>query len=90
MASALREGISLTRASASTARKAFWMLKPVFHLNDMGRMLNYDVRNLSSMSALERIDAFEAFMWLVYYVFENLIFLVEHCALLVEQLCYTV
>lgn len=76
MTKAMRDAIAGTRTTASNARKTFWMLKPLFHINDVCRMVKYDVNTLTKMSVLELIDVFEAFMWVMYYIFENLILLV--------------
>lgn len=69
MSQELLEAINSTRTAASNARKTFWMLKPIFHVNDVWQMLQRPLSNL------EKIDCFEAFMWFCYYIFENLIFL---------------
>lgn len=71
MSRALLESVTLTRGAASNARKALWMLKPLVHVNDVLGML----RRPQPMSLLEGVDCFEAVMWILYYVFENLIFL---------------
>lgn len=65
----LKQALVLTRAAASNARKVFWMLKPIFHLQDCLTLLP------SAVSYLQKIDLFEAFIWLLYYLFENLILL---------------
>ena len=77
MTKAMRDAIAGTRTTASNARKTYWMLKPIFHVNDVLKMMKYDLNTLSQMSALEFLDVFEAFMWIMYYIFENLILLVS-------------
>lgn len=77
MARAMRDALACTRTTASNARKTFWMLKPLFHLNDCFKMTQYNISTLSKMNALELIDVFEAFMWMLYYICENLILLVS-------------
>ena len=69
----LRESLSCTRVVASNARKTLWMLKPIFHINDVIKTLTN--KQWSCMTILEQFDCFEAFMWFLYYIFENLIFL---------------
>jgi hypothetical protein len=72
MTDALREGLTLTRGLASNARKTYWMLKPIYHIYDFQRMMNIPFKE---QDTLFHWDLFEAFMWMLYYIFENLIFL---------------
>jgi hypothetical protein len=67
-------GLNRTRSTASTARKAFWLLKSINHLNDIFSLL--EAKALSPDRPLAvKLDLLEQVFLVFYYLTENLIFL---------------
>lgn len=64
------------RRSASTSRKAFWLLKSVNHISVMTKLLsNY---KMAGESITFGLDVLEQFALVLYFWFENLVFLARH------------
>jgi hypothetical protein len=67
-------GLNRTRSTASTARKAFWLLKSINHLNDIYTMLEAKALAPDRPIAV-KLDFIEQVFLVFYYLTENLIFL---------------
>lgn len=65
-------GVKTTRRTASTARKAFWLLKSVNHIGSITTMLN---ENILEKSFVDQLDFIEQIFLVLYYLYENQIFL---------------
>ena len=65
-------GLKTTRRTASTARKAFWLLKSVNHISSITTMLN---DNILDKPLVVQLDFIEQIFLVLYYLYENQIFL---------------
>jgi len=65
-------GVKTTRRTASTARKAFWLLKSLNHIGSIANMLD---DNLLAKPLDVKLDFIEQVSLVFYYVYENLVFL---------------
>ena len=71
MSEELLHGIRTTRRSASTARKAFWLLKSINHINSIVTMVDNGI--LHQPLAVQ-LDFIEQVSLVFYYLYENGIF----------------
>mmetsp|Transcript_29836 Transcript_29836/g.28532 ORF Transcript_29836/g.28532 Transcript_29836/m.28532 type:complete len:259 (-) Transcript_29836:1300-2076(-) len=69
----LVSGLRTTRRITSTARKAFWLLKSINHIGSMNTMIRSPNEFLGSI--VGKLDFIEQFFLVLYYIFENQIFL---------------
>lgn len=68
------EALQLTKAAASTSRKAFWLLKSVNHIGVLIDMLEtYDYAEDEGFAVF--FDILEQVSLIIYYWYENLVFL---------------
>lgn len=65
-------GLRTTRRITSTARKAFWLLKSINHIGSMNTMIR---SNDFLETIVGKLDFIEQFFLVLYYFFENQIFL---------------
>ena len=65
-------GLRNTRRITSTARKAFWLLKSINHIGTLNVMLE---KNFMERPLAEKMDFLEQIFLVLYYIFENQIFL---------------
>ena len=68
------ESLTITRRTASTARKAFWLLKSFNHIGSVVDLIT-DVQKFSSFSMIFIFDLVEQCFLIIYYFYENLVFL---------------
>jgi Peroxisomal biogenesis factor 11 (PEX11) len=66
------KSVKITRRTASTARKAFWLLKWINHIGSIAAMIN---DNILQKSVPEQLDLLEQVFLVLYYLYENQIFL---------------
>lgn len=69
----LMQMLSLTRRSASTARKAFWLLKSVNHVKDMYELLQ-QYSYAKDVAFVRLLAILEAVFLILYYWYENMVF----------------
>jgi hypothetical protein len=67
-------GLKTTRRTASTSRKAFWLLKWIHHINETKKLTVADLVS-RDVSLPRRFDILQQLSWVVYFYYENLIFL---------------
>ena len=65
-------GVKTTRRTASTARKAFWLLKSLNHIGSIATMLD---DNLLAQPLDVKLDFVEQVSLVFYYLYENMVFL---------------
>jgi Peroxisomal biogenesis factor 11 (PEX11) len=63
------------RRTASTARKAFWILKSLNHISDIKKMFDKNV--LTSSSTMDKLAMIEQVFLAIYYWYETLVFFIR-------------
>lgn len=66
--------LSVARRTASTSRRAFWLLKSVNHIGTFIEMI-MDLQNCFTLPKF--LDLLEQFFLIIYYFFENITFLIR-------------
>ncbi len=75
MSDEVRTAIALTRRTASTSRKFFWLLRSVNHLDAFLTMIQKDDFCWRTSNALVWLDLIEQLCLMVYFAYENLVLL---------------
>lgn len=85
MTTELKTSLSMTRVSASNSRKLFWMLKSLNHLGDITNMIQEGFLTRKT-TVLEKLSLIEQFYLVLYYWYENYIFLMRMKLVSVEPI----
>ncbi len=70
----LLQSLKITRRTASTSRKAFWLLKSINHMCTFVDLLS-ELNQVFTVTRL--LDLLEQFFLILYYFFENIVFLIR-------------
>ena len=75
MSKELVEALSATRKTSSNARKIFWLLKSLNHVESV---VNLSIKFYSDQSCVCALDILEQVFLIAYYWYENLVFFARH------------